>query len=315
MRLAPLPSAALSLALLGCAGRSEATSHSPSAATQAESECRFVDTSTPATITTYEEGGVTVHTFRTPDVSAGSATHVIETRASLVVVDTQLLRDYAKSFRAYVDGLGKPIVAVHISHGHPDHFFGLEYFEDVPSYALADTHEHIQQRHEFHLRMHRETERECDAVTDRVRFPKQTLTPGTQTIDGVEFIFEEVTRAEDNTQLVIKIPAAKTLVLQDLMATDTHGFTAGGMVDSWLEVLTHYRGETAYTHVLSGHGAPVEMEGIDTMIEYLHGSKEIMANATDGEQFVAQMKARFPDKQGDYLLELMATLVFPEDAR
>lgn len=272
--------------------------------------CHELDTSIPAEISSYEEGGVTVHSFVAPDLSSRTATHIVETAEGLVLVDTQLLRDYAQQFRAYAEGLGKPITHVIVSHGHPDHYFGLEYFEDLPSFALAATFEDIEQRQKFHLRMHREVEGECDAVTDRVRMPAQVLEPGEQTIGGVRFVFESVAKAEDDDQLVIRVPTAKTLILQDLMATDAHGFTAAGMIDSWIELLRGYAGEAEYTHVLAGHGAPVGHAGLDEMVAYLEQSKAILAKAESGEDFIAQMQAAFPDRPGLYLVELMAKIKF-----
>ncbi len=309
-RCALTPPWLLAVGLTVAVGCASAPPHTPATASEPAVECKVVDTTEPAEIVRYEEGGVRVHSFVAPAHSASTATHIIETAEALVLVDTQLLRGYAKAFREYADSLGKPIALVIVSHGHPDHFFGLEFFEDVPTAALAQTHQDIEHRKRFHLRMHRETERECDAVTDWVRLPQQELSPASTTIAGVQLEFDVVERAEDDTQLVIKVPAAKTLILQDLMATDAHGFTAGGMLDHWVEVLVGYRGQTEYTHVLAGHGRPVGLEGIDDMIAYVTGSKEVFAIAKDGEHFIALMHERFAGRSGEFIIEMMATMEY-----
>jgi glyoxylase-like metal-dependent hydrolase (beta-lactamase superfamily II) len=275
-------------------------------------QCREVDTSTEPSITRYEEGGVVIHSFVTPDSSAGTASHIVETGEALVVVDTQLLRDYARQFRAYADGLGKPIERVIITHGHPDHYFGLEHFEGLPVYALPETRVDVQERSKAHLRMHREVAGECDAVTDRVRLPDHDLAVGEQMIGGVGFVFEKVADAEDDDQLVIRIPAAKTLVLQDLMATDVHAFTAAGMFDGWIASLERYAAMTEYTHVLAGHGRPVERDAIHVMIAYLEKSREIWATAKTGEALEAAFRQAYPERDDAYLLDLMVGMKFPE---
>lgn len=298
----------------GCASRTDGTPvTSPvGRSAAAAAQCREVDVSAPPVITSYQEGGITVHSFVAPETSAGTATHIVETDDAVVVVDTQMLRAYAEQFHAYAKGLGKPITHVLVSHAHPDHYFGLEYFESYPSYALPQTREQMQQRHRFHLKMHREGQMECDAVTDRVRFVAQDLTPGQESIGGVTFVFEHVARAEDNDQLVIRVPAAKTLILQDLMATDTHGFTSGGMTAGWVDALRRYENDEAYTHVLAGHGSPTDRAGITAMIAYVQRSQEILDAAADGPSLVGAMQEAFPDKVGTYILDLTAELNFGE---
>ena len=201
-----------------------------------------------------------------------------------------------------------------ITHGHPDHYFGLEYFEDLKTYALPETQVDMKQRNKFHLRMHRETEQECDAVTDRVRFPANDLTIGEQVMAGLNVIVENPKNAEDNDQVVIRIPAAKTLIMQDLMATTSHGYTAAGMIDGWIEVLRGYESQSEYTHVLAGHGAPTDHAGITTMIAYLEESQRIFDTATTQEEFIDAMRTSFPERSGMYIVELMATMKYGDGA-
>ncbi len=302
----------LLFALIGCSAATSAPTEAPAADAP---ECRVVDTSVEATITSYVEGGVRIHTFLAPELSASTATHVIEGDHALVVVDTQMLRDYARQFREYVDALGKPVTHVIISHGHPDHYFGLEFFEDLPTYALPQTQTDMKQRHKFHLKMHRETEHECDAVTDRVRFAANDLPLGEQVLAGIHVVIENAKDSEDNDQVVIRIPDAKTLILQDLMATDAHGFTAAGMIDGWIEVLRGYEAQPEYTHVLAGHGSPTDHAGIATMIAYLEESQRIFDTAQTREAFIEAMRASFPERQGMYIVDLMAMMQYEQDKK
>ncbi len=298
--------------MVGCAA-----THRPEVPprTQPGPACTTVDTSAPPTISSYTEGDVTFHTFLAPELSASTATHVIEGPDGLVVVDTQMFREYARQFRAYVDGLGKPVSHVIITHGHPDHYFGLEYFEDLPTYALPETRLDMTQRNKFHLRLHREVEGECDAVTDRVRFVEHDLATGEQVLGGVALVIENAKDAEDNDQVVIRIPTAKTLILQDLMATDAHGFTAAGMIDGWIDILQGYAAQPEYTHVLAGHGSPTDHAGITTMIGYLEESQRILDTAASDDKFIEAMRASFPERTGLYIVELMATIKYGEDTQ
>ncbi len=62
--------------------------------------------------------------------------YVVELHDCVVVVDTT-----SRSFKRAehcarkAESFGKPIEAVLLTHGHPDHYTGLVAFEDVPRFA------------------------------------------------------------------------------------------------------------------------------------------------------------------------------------
>src|SRR5579862_532611 len=87
-------------------------------------------------------GDVRIHTFISSfaDDNIANATHIIESKNKLVLVDGQFLAPYASKFRDYADSLGKPIERLYLSHRHPDHWFGLgTAFSDIAIYALPET--------------------------------------------------------------------------------------------------------------------------------------------------------------------------------
>jgi glyoxylase-like metal-dependent hydrolase (beta-lactamase superfamily II) len=74
-----------------------------------------------------QAGDVRIHTFLSSFAydNIANATHIIESKNKLVLVDGQFLVPYAKKFRGYADSLRKPIERLYLSHRHPDHWFGL----------------------------------------------------------------------------------------------------------------------------------------------------------------------------------------------
>src|SRR5271156_1651863 len=93
-------------------------------------------------------GDVRIHTFVSAftDDNIANATHIIESKNRLVLVDGQFLAHYALEFRKYADDLaetsGKRIERLYLSHSHPDHWFGLgTAFSDskIAIYALPET--------------------------------------------------------------------------------------------------------------------------------------------------------------------------------
>lgn len=292
--------------LLGaCGGGAPAAAHPEPAA-----ECVPVDTSVPLAVSRIEGDGVVVHTLVAPDSSAAVTSHVVETEGHLVVFDTQLFRGYARQLREYVDGLGKPIDRVVITHGHPDHYLGLELFEDAPSWAFEETRVDIQQRQRFHIRMHRETERECDAVAERAVIPTNVLEEGDYELDGITLRFSRARDAEDNDQLIVYVPAARALILQDLVANEVHPYSATGMIPHWIEVLR--AAQETYPdieHVLAGHGPPGGPEVIPEMIGYLEGAARIHEADLEPDAFRDAFLSGWPDRRGTYVVEMMVTML------
>src|SRR6266704_2553896 len=96
-------------------------------------------------------GDVRIHTFVAAftDNNIANATHIIESKNTLVLIDGQFLAPYATEFRKYADSLGKPIERLYLSHRHPDHWFGLgTAFSDITIYALQETMSFIQEHGE-----------------------------------------------------------------------------------------------------------------------------------------------------------------------
>src|SRR5215469_5748848 len=81
-----------------------------------------------------------VHQFPASPQGLSVNCYVVEGRRGLVAIDSALTVSDAKSLRAKVDALGKPLLAVLLTHGHPDHYNGVAYLVEgrtVPVYATT----------------------------------------------------------------------------------------------------------------------------------------------------------------------------------
>lgn len=257
-----------------------------------------------------DRGGAKIHTYMAPVDANANGTHVIESENSLVLVDAQFMVPFAQEFRGYVDGLGKPIDRIIISHSHPDHFWGLSAaFEDVPAYALAETIGAIEEGGQIVLDMQKPEM--GDLAPDTVRVPEDVVVAGTETIDGITYEMKHYTDAEDTDQLVIQLPELSTIILQDLAYNDIHLFTAANL-ENWAAHVEGFKGMSQFTLGLAGHGMPFEdMMVYDNVLGYLQTAGEILGGAESMEDYITAIAEAYPDYQGN-VHEIAAGFLFGE---
>src|SRR5436853_6960847 len=51
--------------------------------------------------------------------------YLVETPHGVVAIDATLTESDSKALRAKIDSIGKPLLAILITHGHPDHYNGV----------------------------------------------------------------------------------------------------------------------------------------------------------------------------------------------
>src|SRR5215831_17790916 len=66
-----------------------------------------------------------VHVYQSGEAGIFANAYLVETPRSVVAIDTTLSNTDSKALRAKLDALGKPLVAVLLTHGHPDHYNGI----------------------------------------------------------------------------------------------------------------------------------------------------------------------------------------------
>src|SRR5262245_36512986 len=77
-------------------------------------------------MTRHELGsGIVVHTHASGEGGIFVNAFLVETDASVVAVDSTLTEGESRAFRREVEALQKPLLAVLVTHPHPDHVAGL----------------------------------------------------------------------------------------------------------------------------------------------------------------------------------------------
>lgn len=240
-------------------------------------------------------GDIRIHTFISAFTAdnIANATHIIESPNSLVVVDGQFLTFYARKFREYAERLKKPIERLYLSHRHPDHWFGLATaFADIPVYVLRETKSFLETDGETSRKDHWKM---GDLAPDSVLIPQHIVSPGDETIDGVKYVFEEVTNTEIDFLLTIGLPELGVYIPQDLIYSGTHLYLTKDM-GHWISVL-----ETLllsdYEVFLPGHGVPANKNEVARNIEYLSAARQAVGEGLADAAFKEFMLRRYPERK------------------
>lgn len=262
------------------------------------------------TVTIQPAGDVVVHSLTAPEEVFANSTHIIETTNVLVVVDTQFLLPNAVDFRAYADGLGKPIDRVFITHDHPDHFLGSEAFADVPVYALDHVSAAIASNGQAEV-----DEKQGDfgpeAIASTYVVP-EVVEAGTVEIDGVTFELTEVDNAEAEVQMVIRVPDHGVVVTGDLVYSGVHLILAGP-ADTWTVALNDLAADSdSYPIVLAGHGLPTDPTVYDVNIAWLATAGELVGTVDNAVDFKQGLIDAYPELAMSAAIDFVTPFLFPD---
>ncbi|MFC8516331.1 MBL fold metallo-hydrolase [Streptomyces sp. NPDC057257] len=253
-------------------------------------------------------GDVRVHTFVASFASnnIANATHIIETKNQLVLVDGQFLAPYATAFRAYADSLGKPIERLYLSHRHPDHWFGLgTAFTDVTVHALPETQIFIQDHGEDSRSDHW---RLGDLGPKQIVVPKEVASRGEETIDGVRYVFDRVTDTEIDYHLAIRLPEIGVYFAQDLIYSGTHLYLTKHM-DHWIRVLNEMLRSDCELF-MPGHGLPADKNEVARNIEYLSAARQAIGDGLTDDAFRNFMLQRYPERKCPGIFDIYMPRLF-----
>lgn len=260
------------------------------------------------TITTIEKNDVTIHSYVSPESGYMVTTHIIETVDNLVVIDAQFLRAHAQEVLTYIEHLNKPVDRIIITHAHPDHWFGLEYFPGIPVYALEEVQTQIEQSGDFFISYNKGVYGEL--VTETKIVPQHIINEKTTIINGVQYEFEKVADAEAGIQLLIKLPQLQTLICQDLVFNNAHFFLGQNALPQWLTVNNYLKGLKGYQTVLAGHGEPTDTTIFKTMETYLVDASKILKTVDNGKDLKQALVEKYPDYRAPILLDISGALLF-----
>jgi glyoxylase-like metal-dependent hydrolase (beta-lactamase superfamily II) len=258
-----------------------------------------------------------VHIFRSAESAFFVNSFIIETESGLVLVDTQFLTSSARQLCDAIRAHGKPLLAVFITHPHPDHFNGTteiaQAWPGLPIYATQATIDVI-----------RATQADKRAAWTPVYgddYPQETVLPNTVVapgqpifVDGLELRVDDLGEGESVDITVIHLPQSDQLIASDLLYHRVHPWLAEGRTKQWLSQLDIVRGRySTATSVFAGHGEAAGPDALAQQAEYLNtfrdwvrdGIADLTHPTPDEKSMVAgKLLQRYPNYPLQMLVEM-----------
>jgi glyoxylase-like metal-dependent hydrolase (beta-lactamase superfamily II) len=240
-----------------------------------------------ATLGPFAAGKLTLTAHKSAEYSATVNSWLVEGPTEVGLVDAQLVMPEAGRVVELLRSKGKRLAWVWITHGHPDHFGGLEAiaaaFPDVPLLARP------------------QTTREAPELLKKYEAPLERFFPGEMTrslppltpyedaalhVDGEELRIVELEGGEHGSSTALLIAPARAMLIADLVYNRVHPWLNELDVEGVLRHVDALAAMDGVDTFYPGHGEPFGKDYLPAYRSYVTSFLEDTKVAKDAEDLV-----------------------------
>jgi glyoxylase-like metal-dependent hydrolase (beta-lactamase superfamily II) len=248
-----------------------------------------------------------VHVHTAGEAGFYANAYLVEGPHAVVAIDAPFTQSEARAFKRELDAIGKPLVAVLVTHAHPDHVNGITALVaggKVPIVALAGVADTLKAidgpKRAYWAPIYKE---EYPPATT---FPDTVIAAGaTVTYDGMTFRAHDLGKGESASETVWVLEGAEPVAFTgDLVMHGVHAWLAEGQSGSWLAALALAERELgAVKTIYPGHGDAAPAAAA------LAWQRRYLDRYRDAVRALAAGRTKLDDGQRKSLTAAMAKLV------
>lgn len=234
-----------------------------------------------------------------------------------ILIDAQFDLADAHRLVAMILESKKNLTTVYITHGHPDHYFGLtviqQAFPKAKLVALPATVTEIKKTWQDKVKQWGPLY--GDLVTSKPVLPV-AMQGTTLTLEGQALEVHGGVQGDAADNSYVWIPSIKAVVAGDIVYRGVHAWTRetnAAQRKAWRKTLDELAALKPDT-VIAGHKDPKQKDdaaGLDATRAYLEAFDAAVASSKTSAEAQQKVKAKYPEAQLDIILQLGADAAFP----
>ncbi|MFD8697290.1 MBL fold metallo-hydrolase [Kitasatospora purpeofusca] len=255
-----------------------------------------------------------VAVFTGPESAFFATSTLILGEHTAILVDAQLTRSAGRELAEWVAGKGRRLLAIVVTHHHPDHYFGAEevlrLFPDARLLAAPPVVDGILRTAAAKVAQWKPVF--GDDIPDHPLVPAPLL-PQPLMIDRQAIPVLLLGQGDCDGSTVVHVPSIRTVIAGDFVYNGTHVWTADTTPErrtEWVRNLGRIA-ELGVERVIAGHRAPEQGDDAARVLaftgEYLQDFDRLLAEQPDDtEALVAAVNERYGELTLPAVLELSA---------
>lgn len=270
----------------------------------------------------------TIHVYASGAGGIFANAYLVETPHGVVAIDATLTVSDSRALRAELDSLHQPLLAVLITHGHPDHYNGITTLlagdTTVPVIATAEVDSVIRANDAAKERQWRPVFK--DEWPAARTFPSRIARDGeTLVLGGARFTVHAVGPGESHSDSYwVMAGEPGVAFIGDIVMNGVHAYMGDGHSGAWLANLERVRRalrREGVTTVYPGHGPAGSLGIFDWERRYLTTYRDAVRSLARGrtaltdaqkQDLVVRVRAFLPTDRLSFLIPLGADPVAAE---